>query len=171
MTLNSDRRLVSPSATWEQANAALKERRDIPRDLIDAAWRIGPNAVLALANTYPTSEAITEEERERRRRLRLAEVRRVSEIALQAVEAIEGRYGDSTRRDVYVLLNELRASVEVLAAWCRKDINGETVDRETWLQVRTAAESQPVKEVLTKVKSLVLSAIADSHVKKRPRKR
>lgn len=175
MPLNADRRLPSPSELFEQANEALKQRRDIPRDVVDGAWSIGPLAVIALANTYPTPDDISEAERETQRQLRMKEVRRVCSLALEARKCIEGnieRMDDSTRRDVAVLVGEFRKRVFVLAEWAVKDSRGEVVSAHEWHVVRKSAELPQIKELLHKTHSAIQSAIAESHVPRgRRRKR
>jgi hypothetical protein len=133
---------------------------------------IGP-AVLALARTYPTADELTEAEKEHRRQLRMAEVRRVCKLAHEAARCIGGnleRIDDSTRRDVALLVGDLRAKVFLLADWAQRDARGEVARPIEWIGVWRAAELLQVKEVLHKTHSAIQSAIAETHVPKRRKK-
>jgi hypothetical protein len=169
----AQKKLRPASVTFEQANEAIRQRRDIPREEVDKAWSIGPIAVLALARTYPTADELTEAEKEHRRQLRMAEVRRVCKLAHEAARCIAGnleRIDDSTRRDVALLVGELRAKVFLLADWAQRDARGEVARPIEWIGVWRAAELLQVKEALHKTHSAIQSAIAETHVPKRRKK-
>jgi hypothetical protein len=152
---------------------AVKQRPDIPKELVDNAWKIGPRWVIALCQSHPTPEQLNFEEQERRRRLRLQEVRRVAAQALEAKLCLDGnleRMDDSTRRDVAILLGSDRPTIEMLAVWSARDATGDIATHEEWVRVRTAAESKAVVDLLFKTHSAIQSAIAESHVPKRNRR-
>lgn len=166
--------------TDEDAKAALRQRPDIEqteegRRALEAMRNVGPAAVIALCKGYPTPDEETAAQRETRRRLRLAEVRRVASLALEARQCLDGYIpcmDDDTRRTVSQLIGEEhRYTVERLAWWSQKDAQHDIAPREDWREIRELAERQQVKELLTKTHSAIQQAIADSHVPKKRRKR
>lgn len=180
MPLSRDLPVPAPSATHERALAAVRARPDLSRTpegklALENAWMVGPSAVLALCRNHPTPEQLDFEEHERRRRLRLQEVRRVAALALEAKLCLDGnleRMDDSTRRDVAMLIREeFKHPIALLAWWSALDAQHDIASKEDWRRVRAAAETTAVKDLLIKTNSAIKSAIAESHVPKRNRRR
>jgi hypothetical protein len=174
MALVSEKKLPKPSATYEQAHEAARSRKDLTGSaLLEQAWGVGPDAVIALCLHCPTGEQEDQQKREERRRLKLKEVRRVAALAREAKLCIDGELpgmDDSTRRDVVLLVQEFRHEVELLAWWSALDARRDIATKADWRRVYEASERQAVKELLTKTGSAIKQAVAESHVPKKRRK-
>jgi hypothetical protein len=163
-----DRR--DPTDDEKRALEAVKSRPDLPKAWVDNAWKVGPSAVLALCLGQPTPEEFDAQEQAKQRDLRLAECRRQAARAFEARECLDGRWGDATRRDVAIILGDLRAQVLLLAAWAEAEMRGVITVPDNWREVRRAAETTAVIDVLVNTNKLVRQAEAESHVPKKRRR-
>lgn len=175
MPLNSDRKLKSVSALTEEANAAVRTRPDLyqtedGRQSLENAWKVGPAAVVALCLMGPTPEKLTEAEKEKQNELRFREIKITCARAYDVKQALEGAWGDSTRREVYKLVRESMQTIDTLDNWHRTRERGERVSEREWVKVRDLAETREVKELLVSTNNLVEQAIAEVNARINARK-
>lgn len=175
MTNVRDLRLTGRPELHEKANAAARLRPDLVqteegRRALAAAWEVGPAAVLALCQNHPTPEQLSAEEKEKQRKLRFRNIKFTCACADDVEKALDGAWGDATRREIWRLIEGKQPTLKPLAAWWRTYERGERVSDVEFARVAAVAESAEVRQLMGSTDRIVQQAIAEENAKINARK-